>query len=88
MATPGVLDGVDALVSLGADEVVAVLCSEWVWLRCHRRLLADHPVLDGEVAAVHLMHDGRLSSRPHGSVRLAGEVLVYDVGATTQLPNE
>lgn len=75
------------------DEVLhepsrtAVLCSESVWWRCHRRLLADHLVLVRGVEVVHLMHDGRLTPHaPTQGVRLADGGLVYDVGATPPLP--
>ena len=39
---------------------VAVMCSESVWWRCHRRLIADVAVLAYDVPVEHLMHDGRL----------------------------
>ena len=63
------------------------MCSESVWWRCHRRLLADHLVLVRGINAVHLMHDGRLTSHvPTDGVRLAdGGVLICDVGATPPL---
>ena len=50
------------------------MCSESVWWRCHRRLLADHLVLVRGIQVVHLMHDGRLT--PHmrtEGVRLADD---------------
>ena len=42
---------------------VAVLCSEYVWWRCHRRLIADVVVLGRGLPVEHVMPDGRLS--PH-----------------------
>lgn len=42
----------------------AVMCSESVWWRCHRRLVADVVQVEHEVPVLHLMHDGRLT--PHG----------------------
>ncbi len=77
------LAGVDELLS-APDR--AVMCSESVWWRCHRRLLADHLVLVRGVEVVHLMHDGRLTPHPPtDGVRLDGDRLVYDVGATPPL---
>lgn len=38
----------------------AVMCSEAVWWRCHRRLIADVTSLQAELPVEHLMHDGRL----------------------------
>jgi uncharacterized protein (DUF488 family) len=50
---------------------VAVMCSESVWWRCHRRLIADVVVLGRGLPVDHLMPDGRLA--PHqpaaGAVR-------------------
>jgi uncharacterized protein (DUF488 family) len=87
METPGFLAGVEALLSVAADESVAVMCSESMWWRCHRRLLADHLVLVRGVEVVHLMHDGRCTAHTAtAGVRLAGGALVYDVGATPPLP--
>jgi len=63
-----------------------VMCSESVWWRCHRRLLADHLVLVRGVDVVHLMHDGRHT--PHvitDGARRDGDDVVYDVGTTPSL---
>ena len=43
---------------------VAVLCSEAVWWRCHRRLIADVTVLAHGLPVAHLMHDGRQRAHP------------------------
>ena len=45
MASAEFLAAVDELLDLAASRPVAVMCSEAVWWRCHRRLLADHLVL-------------------------------------------
>lgn len=89
METEAFLTGVDALVDGGDGRVV--MCSESVWWRCHRRLLADHLTLVRGVQVVHLMHDGRLTPHvPTDAVRVEGRRrkgrhvrgrhLVYDVG--------
>jgi uncharacterized protein (DUF488 family) len=44
-------------------RTVAVMCSESVWWRCHRRLIADVVVLGRGLPVTHLMPDGRLT--PH-----------------------
>lgn len=51
--------GLDELISAAAHGRVAVMCSEAVWWRCHRRIIADH-LLACEIEVVHLMPDGRL----------------------------
>ena len=86
METPAFLAGVDELLVLADSESTAVMCSESVWWRCHRRLLADHLVLVRGINVVHLMHDGRLTSHvPTDGVRLADGALVYGVGTTPPL---
>lgn len=51
--------GLDELVNLGRDRRTAMMCSEAVWWRCHRRIVADHLIASGE-EVFHLM-DGRRS---------------------------
>ena len=62
METEAFVTGVDELLAIAAQESIAVMCSESVWWRCHRRLLADHLVLVRGVDVSHLMHDGRAES--------------------------
>jgi uncharacterized protein (DUF488 family) len=86
METPAFLGGVEELLTLARSEPTTVMCSESVWWRCHRRLLADHLVLVRGIHVVHLMHDGRLTPHaPTEGVRLANDTLVYDVGITPPL---
>ncbi len=51
------------LLDDAATARTAILCSETVWWRCHRRLISDAAVLLHGVEVRHLMHDGKL--RPH-----------------------
>jgi uncharacterized protein (DUF488 family) len=58
---------------------VAVMCSEAVWWRCHRRLVADVVALVHERPVHHLMPDGRTPPhRPSEGARRTGDVLVWD----------
>jgi uncharacterized protein (DUF488 family) len=61
---------------------VTVMCSESLWWRCHRRLLADYAVVARGVPVTHLMHDGRAEQhRPSPGVRRRDDgLLVYDGG--------
>lgn len=61
--TPEFTAGLDELLATAATATVAVMCSESVWWRCHRRLIADVAVLGRSVPVTHLMPDGRLT--PH-----------------------
>jgi uncharacterized protein (DUF488 family) len=53
----------DEALAEAASTTIAVMCSESVWWRCHRRLIADVAVLARGVPVTHLMPDGRLT--PH-----------------------
>ncbi|MGY1669230.1 DUF488 domain-containing protein [Geodermatophilus sp. SYSU D00710] len=64
----------DDVLTEAAAGPVAVMCSESVWWRCHRRIVADVAVLARGVAVDHLMPDGRLA--PH--TPSAGAVLGDD----------
>ncbi|MFC4495366.1 DUF488 family protein [Streptomyces ovatisporus] len=70
----------DRLLTEAVRTRTAVMCSEAVWWRCHRRLIADFAVLVRGVPVLHLMHDGRLT--PHTPMRGArvrdDGLLVYD----------
>lgn len=73
-------DAVSDLLDGATAERTAIMCSESVWWRCHRRMIADHVQLLRGVPVRHLMPDGRLSDHPPTSgVRVAGDTLVYDV---------
>jgi uncharacterized protein (DUF488 family) len=71
----------DVLAGAG-DEPTVVMCSESLWWRCHRRLVADAAVLMHGEPAVHLMHDGRrVRHEPTAGVRVREDgLLVYDAG--------
>jgi uncharacterized protein (DUF488 family) len=74
--------GLDWVLEVVAATPTAVMCSEAVWWKCHRRLLADAAVLLREAPVVHLFHDGRLQPHPvTPEARHEGDNLVYDGGA-------
>lgn len=87
METADFRAGLDAALADAARWRTAVLCSESLWWRCHRRLLADAATLLDGVAVTHLLHDGRATAHvPTTGVRRAGDHLVYDVGVDLPLP--
>jgi uncharacterized protein (DUF488 family) len=87
MATAEFRAGLDEVLAAAALRPTAVMCSETVWWRCHRRLLADTAVLVDGVAVRHLMHDGRLVEHPvTDGARRDGAHVVYDVGGDVPLP--
>lgn len=63
--------GLDQLATEVAERRTAVMCSEAVWWRCHRRIIADVVLLELEIPVHHLMHDGRLlTHEPSAGARL------------------
>jgi uncharacterized protein (DUF488 family) len=87
MRTPPFWAALDRLLTEAAAAPAAAMCSETLWWRCHRRLLADAAVLVRGVEVLHLDHRGGLEPhRPTEGVRRDGVLLAYDLGATPPLP--
>ncbi|MEU3457729.1 DUF488 domain-containing protein [Micromonospora sp. NPDC006766] len=78
--TPDFDAALDAVLADAARRTTTVMCSESVWWRCHRRLIADVAALGREAPVRHLMPGGRLS--PHrpaeGARRLPHRHLIWD----------
>lgn len=51
--------GLDALRTRAHAQRCAIMCAEAVWWRCHRRIIADHLLHEGE-AVFHILGEGRL----------------------------
>lgn len=62
--TPEFHEGLVELLASVTSGRAAIMCSESVWWRCHRRIVADVVTLTTDVAVQHLMHDGRLTDHP------------------------
>lgn len=77
----------EAALAEGGAARLTVMCSESLWWRCHRRLLADFVSVARGVEVRHLMHDGRVEAhRPSPGLRLRADgLLVYDGGQPTLL---
>lgn len=54
--TPDFRAGMQQLTELGRTAVTAIMCAEAVWWRCHRRIIADHLLAQGE-AVFHILGD-------------------------------
>ncbi|MCZ8547986.1 DUF488 domain-containing protein [Mesorhizobium qingshengii] len=70
--------GLDRLVALGRQRRCAIMCSEALWWRCHRRIVADYLISRGE-SVFHLMGQDRIEpAKPTDGVRAAANgTLVY-----------
>ncbi|OYW87753.1 MAG: DNA repair protein [Sphingobium sp. 32-64-5] len=75
-------DALDTLVRLGSERRLALMCSEAVWWRCHRRIIADYLLLNGH-AVDHLMGPGRVEpAKPTpGAQRTEPGKVIYPRGA-------
>jgi uncharacterized protein (DUF488 family) len=62
METDEFREGVLALLGYANDSSIAIMCSEAVWWRCHRALVADYLKAMG-VSVYHIM--GERSNKPH-----------------------
>ena len=78
--SPEFTAAMDDLLREAGEARTAVMCSESVWWRCHRRIIADFAVLARGRPVLHLAHDGRLAEHPPTSgARLRDDgLLVYD----------
>jgi uncharacterized protein (DUF488 family) len=77
MATPEFRAAIADLVRLAADKRTAIMCSEGLYWRCHRRLVSDYLTGLG-VTVWHIMPSGEL--KPHtltDGARFEGEQLTY-----------
>jgi uncharacterized protein (DUF488 family) len=63
MQTPEFAAALAALVEEAEPRRTAIMCSETLWWRCHRRLVADALVLARGIDVAHLMHSG--APQPH-----------------------
>ncbi len=70
--------GLKLLLDDGRKRRCAIMCSEALWWRCHRRIVADYLIVCGE-SVFHIMGHGRLESArlTPGAVIQAGGTVVY-----------
>ena len=71
--TPEFEDALAGVLAEAADAAVVVMCSESVWWRCHRRLIADVAVLGRGTPVHHLMPDGRLPAHAPSAGAVVGD---------------
>ncbi len=75
----------DELVRLGRDRRLALMCSEAVWWRCHRRIITDYLLLNGH-AVDHLMAPRQTDQAlpTPGARKAADGKVVYPAAASGQ----
>lgn len=85
--TAGFRTAIEDLLDDVRTRPTAVMCSEAVWWRCHRRLIADVVLVGHHMAVGHLMHGGRITpAEASAGVRLDERtgLLVWDGGDASQ----
>jgi uncharacterized protein (DUF488 family) len=74
--TPAFRDALAELRAISRERRCAVMCSEAVWWRCHRRIIADYLLHEGD-EVLHIVGDARVepakmtpaaTASPHGAL--------------------
>jgi uncharacterized protein (DUF488 family) len=81
MSGPEFAQGLSQLLEMSKQSRTAIMCSEAVWWRCHRSLLADALCVRG-IEVVHLLDAKHKVKHPMTSpARVVGGMLSYADGA-------
>jgi uncharacterized protein (DUF488 family) len=73
-------EGIDQLIAIAGAMRTAIMCSEGLWWRCHRRIVSDQMVLRGW-SVEHIMPEGKLVAHrlPDFASVIDGRI-IYDGG--------
>ena len=72
--------GLAELISFAQDRCTAIMCSEGLWWRCHRRIISDHLTILGW-SVRHILPDGKIVEHQLPDfATLHGCRLIYDGG--------
>lgn len=81
METPEFAAGLERLVSVAEEQRTTIMCSEAVWWRCHRSLIAD-ALKAGGTDVLHIMGGGKIVAHPYTApARVVDGRLVYGPAA-------
>jgi uncharacterized protein (DUF488 family) len=64
MQTPQFTAGLEELLQLAADQRTALMCSEAVWWRCHRSMIADALKASG-IRVLHILGANSVQEHPY-----------------------
>lgn len=74
-------DGLARLVQVALEGRTAIMCSEAVWWRCHRSLIADALKVAG-IRVLHILSRGKVVEHPYSSAaRIVDGRLIYGPAA-------
>jgi uncharacterized protein (DUF488 family) len=73
--------GLARLRRLGRERRCAIMCAEAVWWRCHRRIIADYLISEGE-SVFHILSAGHVekATETPAARRRPGGILIYPAG--------
>lgn len=78
--------GIDRLLDVARKKRTAVMCSEAVWWRCHRSLIADDLKSRG-ITVQHILSETKIEEHPYTSAaRIQHGRLTYSPQRTRKLP--
>jgi uncharacterized protein (DUF488 family) len=78
MEKPAFHDGIDRLLKIAHTGRTAIMCSEAVWWRCHRSMIADF-LKAGGARVLHILGPHKIQEHPYTSVaRLVDGRLSYE----------
>ena len=88
-ATAAFQTGLSHLLAAGRARRCAIMCSEAVWWRCHRRIVADYLLARGETV-IHIMGQGRLEPARLTPGALVGPdgTIAYPAAGSDSLRND
>jgi uncharacterized protein (DUF488 family) len=77
--------GLQHLLERGHEQRCTIMCSEAVWWRCHRRIVADYLIAGGETV-LHIMAPGRFepAQLTQGAVIREDGKIMYPWGLTAE----
>lgn len=80
---------IEHLLAEGRKRRCAVMCSEAVWWRCHRRIVADYLIAHGETV-IHIMGEGRLqrAQLTAGAVIQPDATILYPARDNSRAPQQ
>lgn len=75
--TPEFRSGLADLTESGRESVSAVMCAEATWWRCHRRIIADHLLAQGETVFHILGERSPVQASLTSGARISDGLVVY-----------
>src|SRR5580698_3593330 len=85
MSTPEFTRGLDQLGEIAGNARAAIMCSEAVWWRCHRSMIADALCVRG-IEVVHILDAKHSTKHPMTApARIEGGALSYAVVSSEQI---